>query len=152
MRSRSKARIFSFFAEGKIYDRLLFSIAAAWNLGAAIMLIFNPDFLLARLGIHDSAARLLARSFASSVATWGVGYTLIAIDQKRFRDLAWLGAISKTIFFTVYAIAYFDGRITLGGFFPALVDLGFAVLFAEFLWRSSKTHHKKHKEEHKGDK
>jgi hypothetical protein len=137
MRSRSKVRIFSSSAEGKIYDRLLFGVAAAWNLGAAIMLIFNPDFLLARLGIDDSAARLLARSFSSSLATWGIGYALIAIDQKRFRDLAWLGAISKTIFFTVYAIAYFDGRISLAGFFPALVDLGFALLFAEFLWRSS---------------
>jgi hypothetical protein len=129
--------IFTYFAEGKIYDRLLFGIAAAWNLGAATMLILNPDFLLARLGINDSAARLLARSFASSVATWGVGYALIAVDQKRFRDFAWLGAISKTAFFIIYAIAYFGGRISLGGFFPALVDLGFAALFAEFLWRSS---------------
>jgi hypothetical protein len=121
----------------KIYDRLLFGIAAAWNLSAATMLIFNPDFLLARLGIDDSAARLLARSFASSVATWGVGYALIACDRKRFRDFAWLGAISKTIFFTIYAIAYFGGRLSLAGFFPALVDLGFALLFAEFLWRTS---------------
>jgi hypothetical protein len=128
-----------------IYDRLLFGIAAAWNLAAAMMLILNPDFLLARLGIDDSAARLLARSFASSVATWGVGYALIAIDQKRFRDFAWLGAISKTVFFIIYAVAFFGGRISLDGFFPALVDLGFALLFAEFLWRSSGIHHKDHK-------
>jgi hypothetical protein len=138
MRSRSKETSFSSFAEGKIYDRLLFGVAAIWNLGAALTLIINPDFLLARLGIDDPAARLLARSFASSVATWGIGYALIALDQKRFRDFAWLGLISKTIFFTIYAVAYFLGRISLAGFFPALVDLVFVLLFAEFLWRSSR--------------
>jgi hypothetical protein len=122
----------------KIYDKLLFGIAAAWNLGAAIMLIFNPEFLLARLGISDAAARLLAQSFASSVATWGIGYALIAVDQKRYRDFAWLGAISKSLFFIIYAIAYFRGLISRAGFFPALVDLGFAIFFAEFLWRTKK--------------
>ena len=119
------------------YDRILFSAAAAWNLGAAAMLILNPDFLLARLGINDASARLLARSFASSVTTWGIGYALIAFDRKRFRDFAWLGVISKTIFFAVYARAFFGGQISFAAFIPALVDLIFAVLFAEFLWRTS---------------
>ena len=27
------------------YDRILFGLAAAWNLGGAAMLLFNPDFL-----------------------------------------------------------------------------------------------------------
>ncbi|MGH9766634.1 MAG: hypothetical protein ACREAB_04300 [Blastocatellia bacterium] len=121
----------------EVYDRTLFAVAAAWNLGAAAMLIFNPDFLLARLGVNDTAARLLARSFASSVTAWGIGYALIAFDRKRFRDFAWLGVISKTIFFTVYAGAFFGGRISFAAFIPALVDLVFAILFAEFLWRTS---------------
>jgi hypothetical protein len=115
-------------------------VAATWNLGAAATLIFNPDFLLARLGVSDPAARLLARSFASSVATWGVGYALIAYDRKRFRDFAWLGAISKTIFFAIYAVAFFGKRISFAAFLPAVVDLAFATLFVEFLWRTS---HKK---------
>lgn len=102
------------------------------------MLIFNPDFLLARLEIHDHAARLLARSFASSVTTWGIGYALVAFDQKRFRNFAWLGVISKTIFFVVYTVAYLNGQITFPAFIPALVDLIFALLFAEFLWRTNR--------------
>lgn len=118
------------------YDRILFVVAAAWNLGGAAMLIFNPDFLLARLGVSDPAARLLARSLASSVTTWGIGYALIAYDRNRFRDFAWLGAISKTVFFAIYAVAFFGGRISFAAFLPAAVDLAFATLFVEFLWRT----------------
>jgi hypothetical protein len=125
---------------GEFYDRILFAVAAAWNLSAAATLIFNPDFLLARLSVNDPDARLLARSFASSVTTWGIGYALIAFDRKRFRDFAWLGVISKTIFFTIYVAAFFGRRISFVAFIPALVDLVFALLFAEFLLRTS---HKK---------
>lgn len=120
---------------GEVYDRILFAVAAAWNLGAAAMLIFNPDFLLTRLSVNDPDAELVARSLASSVTTWGIGYALVAIDRKRFRDFAWLGAISKTIFFTVYAVAFVGKRISFAAFIPAIVDLVFAILFVEFLLR-----------------
>jgi hypothetical protein len=122
---------------GEVYDRILFAVAAVWNLGAAATLVFNPDFLLARLSVDDSDARLLARSFASSVTTWGIGYALVALNRNRFRDFAWLGAISKTIFFTVYASAFWGGRISFEAFIPALVDLVLAILFVEFLRRTS---------------
>jgi hypothetical protein len=122
---------------GEVYDRILFAVAAAWNLGAAATLMFNPDFLLARLNVNDPDAQLLARSFASSVTTWGIGYALVAYDRKRFRNFAWLGVISKTVFFTVYALAFFGGRISFVAFIPALVDLIFAILFVEFLRRTS---------------
>jgi hypothetical protein len=122
----------------RVYDCVLFAVAALWNLGGAIMLVFNPDYLLARLNIADSSARLLARSFASSVTSWGIGYALIAIDQKRFRNFAWLGLISKTLFFIIYAVAFLSGELSSAAFTPAVVDLVFAILFAEFLWRTSR--------------
>jgi hypothetical protein len=122
----------------RIYDKALFAIAAAWNLGAAAVLVFQPEFLLTRLGIAEPAARVLARSLASSAAAWGLGYALVAVNARRFRDFAWLGAISKTLFAVVYTAAFFTGRISLSAFLPALVDLLFALLFAEFLWRTAK--------------
>src|SRR5262252_5907875 len=134
-RRRYFRRLLKMGSTGEVYDRILFAVAAAWNLGAAATLIFNPDILLARLSVNDPNARLLARSFASSVTTWGIGYALVAFDRRRFRDFAWLGVISKTIFFTVYAAAFFGGRISFAAFIPALVDLVFAILFVEFLRR-----------------
>lgn len=122
-----------------IYGRVLFAIAAVWNLAGAAMLIFNPDFLLTRLEINDSAARLLAQSFASSVSTWGIGYALIAFNQQRFRDFAWLGVISKTLFFLIYFVALLNGRLSFAAFIPALADVVLALLFLEFLLRTKQT-------------
>ena|GEM_PF-941210 len=122
----------------RIYHCLMFAAAAVWNISAAIVLIYNPDFMLKRLGITDPNARLLAQSFASSVTTWGIGYALIAYNQRRFRDFAILGAVSKTIFFVIYAVSFSSGLISFAAFVPALIDLIFAFLFSEFLWRTSR--------------
>lgn len=120
----------------RVYERALFAVAALWNLAAAAMLIIYPEFLLARLRINDPAARLLARSFASSVSTWGLAYALVALEPRRFRNFVWLGVISKSIFFVIYAVALFNRQLTFQAFIPALVDLILAALFAGFLWRT----------------
>lgn len=120
-------------------DRIIFLLAAAFNLGTAVILIFKPEIMLARLDITESSARLLARSMASSVTTWGIAYVLVALSPRRFRDFAWLGAISKTIFATVYAVALFHGQVRLPACLPALIDLVFALLFVRFLWHTRKT-------------
>ena len=119
-----------------MYDRWLFGVSAGWNLAVAGMLLFRPGVMLARLGIADPAARLLAQSFVSSVATWGVAYAFIAWDPVRFRDFAWLGVLSKGFFFVIYAVAFQRGRLTRQAFLPGLLDLLLALLFLEFLWRT----------------
>ena len=120
----------------QLYYHVLFAASALFNLSMAAMLIFKPDFMLARLEIRDPAARLLAQSFASSVAAWGIGYALIAYDQVLFRNFAWLGVISKTIFFLIYFAALRNGRLKFAAFVPALIDLILAALFAQFLWQT----------------
>jgi len=118
-----------------VYERLLFGIAALWNLGGAAVLLINPEFHLARLGIVDPNARWLARSLASSAAAWGIGYLLVAIDARRFRSFIWLGAISKTLFALVSVFGLLAGQTPLAGAFPGLVDILFAVLFLERICR-----------------
>lgn len=119
-------------------DRILFSAAASFNLASAALLLFFPQVFLARLGIADPAAALLARSLASSATTWGIGYALVAVKAKRYRPFALLGAISKTIFALIYTTALLRGLISFTAFIPALIELVFAALFIEFLWRSRK--------------
>lgn len=120
----------------QLYYHALFAVSALFNLSMAMMLIFKPDVMLARLEIRDPAARLLAQSFASSVSAWGIGYALIAYDLVLFRNFAWLGVISKTIFFLIYFAALKKGRLKFAAFVPALIDLILAALFLEFLLRS----------------
>ena len=120
----------------QIYYCALFAGSALFNLSMAAMLLFKPDVMLARLEIRDPAARLLAQSFASSVTAWGIGYALIAYDLVQFRNFAWLGVLSKTIFFLIYFVAWRNGRLKFAAFIPALIDLILAALFIEFLWRT----------------
>ncbi len=121
------------------YDKSLFLGAAAFNLSTAALLIFRPDLVLARLGIADPTAKWLARSLASSVTAWGVAYALVAVNPARFREFVRLGVFSKTLFFVIYAVAFFSGAISFPAFVPALVDLGLAGLFVEYLWRTRRT-------------
>ena len=109
----------------EVYDKILFAVAAVWIWARPRRSSSTPDFLLARLEVSDPDARLLARSFASSVTAWGIGYALIAFDEESASrtSLIWLGVISKTIFFAVYAAAYFGGRFHSPAFIsPALVS------------------------------
>ncbi len=117
-------------------DKILFLAAALFNLSSAATLLFFPHIFLARLGITDPAAQLLAQSLASSATTWGIGYALVAINAHRYRPFALLGAISKTIFALVYTLAFWRGLISFTTFIPALIELLFASLFIEFLWRT----------------
>lgn len=118
------------------YDKSLFIMAAAFNLGTATVLIFRPDIVLARLGITDPMAKLLARSMASSVTAWGVAYALVVVNPARFREFVRLGVFSKTLFFLIYTIPFFNHTISFTAFVPALIDLLLAGLFVEYLYRT----------------
>jgi hypothetical protein len=121
-----------------IYDRIIFAAAAVWNLVAATMLLWRPEVMLQRMRIADPAAVWLARSFVSSVATWGIAYGMIAFDPLRFRDFAWLGVISKLLYFLINTVAFQQGRLSREAYLPALIDLLLAILFCEYLWRSGR--------------
>lgn len=120
------------------YDKALFLVAALFNLSTAAILLFRPDIVLMRLGISDPAAKVLARSLASSVTAWGVAYALVVVNPLRFREFVRLGVFSKTLFFAIYAVAFFGGQISFNAFVPALIDLLLAILFVEYWWRTSK--------------
>lgn len=120
----------------KAYDKALFLVAAAFNLSTAAVLLLRPDIILARLNIADPSAKLLARSMASSVTAWGLAYLLVVFNPQRFREFVRLGVFSKTLFFVIYAFAFFGGQISLSAFAPAIFDLVLAGLFAEYLWRT----------------
>lgn len=123
------------------YDKALFSLAATFNLSTAAILMFRPDIVLARLAIGDPSAKWLARSMASSVTAWGVAYALVLVNPLRFREFVRLGVFSKTLFFAIYAVAFFSREISLSAFVPAIVDLVLAGLFVEYLWRTAKAQH-----------
>ncbi|NBO64111.1 MAG: hypothetical protein EBU88_04565 [Acidobacteria bacterium] len=118
------------------YERMLFLTAATLNLVAALTILIKPMVFLERMRVADPAATVIARALFSSVATWGVAYALIGYDPIRFRDFAWLGVISKLLFFTVQTASFRQGRLSRTAYLPALVDLLLAILFIEYLWQN----------------
>jgi hypothetical protein len=120
----------------QVYDKALFIFAALFNLSTAAVLLIRPEIVLARLAISDPSAKLLARSLASSITAWGVAYALVVVNPRRFREFVRLGAFSKTLFFVIYATAFFKGQISFPTLAPALLDLLLAILFVEYLWRT----------------
>jgi hypothetical protein len=123
---------------GKWYGRILFAVAALWNIFSAGVLLMRPDLVLAAIGVSQPEAQTLARSLASSAFTWGIAYALVALGGRRFRILGWLGALSKALFAAVYLVALINGRVSLLAAYPALIELGFALLFAAYLWQTRK--------------
>jgi hypothetical protein len=121
------------------YERILFGIAGIFNLTGAALLIINPDSQLARLNVSDPSARWLARLLASSAATWGIAYLLIASDARRFRDLIWLGALSKTLFAVISISGFLTGAFSFQGALPGLADLILGLLFFAYLWKTRKS-------------
>ena len=120
-----------------MYDRILFGIAAAWNLIGGFVLLINPESQLSRLAITDQRAIWIVRSLASSAIAWGLGYLLIAIDSVRFYQFIWLGLISKTLFALINIWGFADGAIRGTAVYPGAVDLVLALLFAERLLRKT---------------
>jgi hypothetical protein len=116
---------------GKWYGRILFAVAALWNIFSAGLLFTRPDLLLAAIGVNQPEAQTLARSLGSSAFTWGIGYALVALG-------GWLGALSKALFAAVYIGALFRGNLSLFAAYPALIELGLALLFVSYLWQTRK--------------
>jgi hypothetical protein len=123
---------------GKWYGRILFAVAALWNIFSAGLLFTRPDLLLAAIGVNQPEAQTLARSLGSSALTWGIAYALVALGGRRFRILGWLGALSKALFAAVYIGALFRGNLSLFAAYPALIELGLALLFVSYLWQTRK--------------
>jgi len=123
---------------GKWYGRILFTVAALWNIFSAGVLATRPDLPLAAVGVNQPEAQIIARSLASSAFTWGIAYALVALGGRRFRILGWLGALSKALFAAVYIFSLIDGKLSLLAAYPAIIELGFAVLFVAYLWQTRK--------------
>jgi hypothetical protein len=116
--------------------KTFFTIAAIWNLGAAVlfvgMALFSHQLLRLFLNIIPESF-LWFYLFMSLVATFGLGYYWTGQDVAMNRDIIKMGIIGKLLVFILATGGWLTGVITILTAGAGTVDLLFAILFIRIL-------------------
>jgi hypothetical protein len=117
--------------------RIVFALAAFFNLAVGVPLLLAPRTALASLVGGGPGDMVLAQILGVLISVFGVGYGMVARDPQGNRGIAWLGVIGKL---PLPVILWFYVRadlVPVRTLLLSLGDLGFAVLFVLFLWRTA---------------
>jgi hypothetical protein len=123
------------------YARWLFGIAAAFNLAVGAALLFLRPVFLGRLGFDavQGSNIVIANLTGMFVALFGYCYALVAIDPVKNRPFIAVGAIGKLLAIACAVVPWLTGAVQIKPP-PLLVgDLILALLFLDYLRRSSPT-------------
>lgn len=120
-------------------DRVLFLVAAAFNWLIAGSFLLAGDRVLAWLHIYPPQDVVLYRLLLVNVALFGAGYFWVGLDVTRNHAVVGLGLIGKLAMFVVFWQHALAGGLSYRGVWVAAIDVVFAALFAEFLWRAGRS-------------
>ena len=118
--------------------RLLFTIAAMYNIIAAAIALSLPEFHLQEffgLGVvADSiVARMNTEAVWVTVLIFGLGYGLVARDPSRNHGIVKLAIVGKVYFGLTWIFAFARGDVTPLALVGAIGDIIFALIFVAFL-------------------
>ena len=121
--------------------RLLFYLAAFWNISAALVALAAPEYHAQTLfgtadSVGDPVSAVDTQIFWVSVLFFGVGYWLVARDPSKNHGLVFIAAWGKAFVSVRWIWAYSQGVMTSFVLVGAVGDLVFAALFALFLMRA----------------
>lgn len=131
MRERSAVSVCSGFSGW----RLMFRVAALFNIGVAIPLWVAPVWLSTLMGFEPVPTDILYTDlFAALVLTFGIAYWWVGADPMRNRVIVKMGICGKFLVVLVGYWHFFAGTTNLP--FAVLVtgDLLWALSFWLFLW------------------
>lgn len=116
--------------------RVLFAIAAAFNLAVGLGLLLFAHSLLPPLGMAAPENPLFLQLAAGLVAVLGVGYGMASRDPDANRGIVLLGAVGKAPVPLIVWLNLQAGHASAQIFALALGDLAFAAAFAVYLART----------------
>jgi hypothetical protein len=118
---------------------MLFRVAAAWNIVAALAALALPGvYYRWAYGYEGRVDELL---LTAHVGLWviillmGVGYALVSVDPAHNRALIWIGAIGKLLFAAIWTAQIVIWRGKLALLSGIIGDSAFALLFLRHLRR-----------------
>ena len=125
--------------------RLLFYVAAFWNISAAAVALLAPEyhaqtFFGSPASALDPVSAVDTQIFWVSVLFFGVGYWIVARDPTKNHGLVLIAALGKAFVGVRWIIAYADGIVLPFALVGAIGDIIFAGLFAVFLSRVRSPH------------
>jgi hypothetical protein len=117
------------------YTKVLFGTAAAFNFAVAAALLFARPQMAAMFGLDPvTGTHVVTANLAGvMVGLFGYAYLRVALDPRRYRVYAELGAIGKLLAVLAAGIPWLQGSI--GWQLPTLAsgDLVYALLFIHWL-------------------
>lgn len=120
------------------YYKGLFIIGAAWNLGMALGFMFFPKLMAPLFGLQVPADPVWFYLFFALVLAFGLGYFAVSRNLNKNRAVVGMGIIGKALVFLILGYYWRIGSIPTLAALAGVVDLVFALLFAEFLMRFKK--------------
>ena len=115
--------------------RVLFTVAAAFNLTVGLALLSFAGAILPLLGMTAPSNPLFLQLAAGLVAVFGVGYALAAHDPVANRGIVLIGAIGKAPVPLIVWLNMQAGHASAQLFMLSLGDLAFAIAFVVYLMR-----------------
>ncbi len=114
--------------------KTIYFLGALWNMAFALTGLIMPQTTLWLLfGSKTAISGVVPLTFFAffwvAVAVFAIGYYLVSRDPDRNEAVIWTGCLAKLIIFFTLGSLYLLKEITLIGFFSALVDLVWTVLF-----------------------
>ena len=119
----------------EVYYKWLFLIAGIYNIVIALPILFVYPFMLPALGLPLPNYTIWMNLFFAYVILFGGAFIWISTSIKEHKNIAILGLIEKIIaslFFIPTALQFQSVMLLVFG----VIDLIYAVLFAEFLYNS----------------
>jgi hypothetical protein len=121
-----------------IYGRCLFGIAAILNFSVAGLMLLGPSWTMAMLGLDITAGfnSFFVYFTDAMITLFGYCYLRIAINPHSYRVLIPVGVVGKLFAEGSALWSWFEG--TAPARLPAVMSLDvlFALLFLDYLWRS----------------
>jgi len=113
--------------------KLVFALAALFNLAVGLPLLLAPEALLPILGQAVPDDLLMVRLAALLITVLGIGYGMAARDHLANRPILWLGVLGKAPIPLLVWLSGGAAVLSSSTFMLSLGDLVFAALFLLYL-------------------
>ncbi len=115
--------------------RGVFAVVAFFNFAVGGAMLIGADRMATQLDITGAGGPFIVMMAGVLIATFGLGYALVALAPAKHRGIVWIGATGKAGVVVLAAQQFTASAVPQNTFLLSLGDLTFVLLFALFLWR-----------------